>query len=127
MATTSLHDEHGDRINCAADWLINRMEEWQIGKLPSYQRLCQAIADNAKSIRNLNRPGQNTNGSTDVGILTLADRIGGLLHDDYFCTVTGDYRVRLARYRLNVIRGAAFSRHGERQQTHEVQKARAVA
>lgn len=127
MATSSLHDEYGDKINCAADWLIDRMEDWALGKLPSYQRLCRAIADNAKSIRNLNRPGQNTNGSTDVGILTLMDRIGGLLHDDYFVTVTGDFRTTQARYRVNVIRGAAFARQQQREHGQPEQQARRVA
>jgi len=113
---TSLHDENGERINAAADWLIDRMDEWRIGMLPSYQRLCQSVRDNAQSIRNLNRPGGNTNGSTDVGILTLVDRIGGILYDDYFATVTGKLRCKQAHYRVNVIRGAAFARHQTREQ-----------
>ena len=114
MATTNLHDEHGERINVAADWLIDRMDEWRIGMLPSYQRMCQAIRDNAQSIRNLNRPG-NTNGAVDVGILTLVDRIGALLYDDYFVTVTGKTRIQLARYKVNTIRGAAKDRHDTRE------------
>ena len=115
MATTSMFDENGERINVAADWLIDRMDEWRIGMLPSYQRLCQQVRDNAQSIRNLNRPG-NTNGSTDVGILTLVDRIGGILYDDYFATVTGKTRLKQAHYRVNVIRGAAYARHQMREQ-----------
>ena len=111
---TSLYDLEGERINCAADWLIDHMDEWRIGKLPSYQRLCQAVRDNAQSIRNLNKPG-NSNGSVDVGILTLADRIGAILHDDYFATVTGHTRLQLARYKVNVIRGAAYDRHQARE------------
>ena len=112
---TNLFDENGERINTAADWLISRMEEWAIGMLPSYQRLCQQVSDNAKSIRNLNLPG-STNGAVDVGILTLADRIGGILYDDYFETVTGKVRIQLARYKVNVIRGAAYARHQTREQ-----------
>lgn len=110
---TSLYDEHGDRINCAADWLITHMDEWRIGMLPSYQRLCQQVSDNARSIRNLNKPGNN-NGSVDVGILTLVDRIGAIMRDSYFEDVTGQQRLKLARYKVNIIRGAAFARHNQR-------------
>ena len=105
---TSIHDQEGDRINVAANWLIDRVDEWAIGKLPSYQKLCRQIADNAQSIINLNRPG--VNGASDVGILTLIDRIGAILRDDYFCAVTGATRLQLARHKVTIIRGAAGAR-----------------
>ena len=124
---TSIHDQEGDRINCAANWLIDHAADWSIGKLPSYQRLCKQVSDNAQSIINLNRPG--VNGASDVGILTLVDRIGAILHDDYFCAVTGVTRLQLARHKVTVIRGAVgarLDRHAQPVQAAEVRRANAA-
>lgn len=108
MTTTNVYDPEGERINCAADWLIDAMEDWSIGMLPSYQKMCKHIADNAYSIRKLNVPGCGA--PADDGILTLVDRIGGILYDDYFQVVTGRHRCAEVRHRVGVIRGAVMDR-----------------